>query len=65
MLAYTGPAWKQRVNRMSDNQIFAVYHRLSTTGKLDEAAQERKHRAASPYPQVQQLSFFDKEYAPG
>ena len=59
-LAYSGPAWAARVNRMSDNQVLAVYRRLSTTGKLEEAAKERKRKASSP--SYHQISIFDKEY---
>lgn len=59
-LAYTGVAWTARVDRMSDNQVIAVYHRLSTTGKLEEAAAERKRNRT---PAFRQTSFFDKEYA--
>lgn len=63
-LAYSGPAWAARVGRMSDSQVCAVYHRLSTTGKLEEAAKERRQKASpSLYsPKQQQISFFDKEY---
>lgn len=57
-LAYSGAAWQARVNRMSDSQVCAVYHRLSTTGKLEEAAKERYFR-----PKQQQMSMFDKEYS--
>ncbi len=60
-LAYSGPAWAARVNRMSDNQVLAVYHRLNTTGKLEEAAKERRKKASSP--SVHQMSFFDKGYS--
>lgn len=60
-LAYSGPAWAARVSRMSDNQVCAVYHRLSVTGKLEEAAEERKRKASSP--RFKQISIFDKEYA--
>lgn len=56
-LAYSGPAWTARVNRMTEDQVCAVYHRLSTTGKLDEAAKERAKQK-----RTKQLSFFDKEY---
>lgn len=59
-LAYSGPAWAARVNRMSDNQVIAVYHRLSTTGKLEEAAKERRKKVSSPF--VHQMSFFEKGY---
>lgn len=59
-LAYSGQAWQARVNRMSENQVCAVYHRLSTTGKLEEAARERRKNASPSY--YKQLSFFDKEY---
>lgn len=45
-LAYSGQAWQARVNRMSENQVCAVYHRLSTTGKLEEAAKERRQKAS-------------------
>lgn len=61
-LAYPGGAWAARVNRMSDNQVIAVYHRLSTTGKLEEAAKERKNKKPAPL-YFQQMSMFDKEYA--
>ena len=59
-LAYSGPAWQARVNRMSENQVCAVYHRLSTTGKLEEAARERRKKVSPSY--CKQISFFDKEY---
>lgn len=59
-LAYNGPAWTARVNRMSDEQVYAVYHRLSITGKLEEAAAERKKNRT---PKFQQMTMFDKEYA--
>lgn len=42
-LAYAGDKWKTRVSRMSENQVIAVYHRLSQTGKLEEALKERKN----------------------
>lgn len=57
-LAYSGPAWQARVKRMSESQVCAVYHRLSTTGKLEEAAKERHRKATSP--RCKQLSFFDE-----
>lgn len=60
-LAYSGPAWQARVKRMSEDQVCAVYHRLSTTGKLEEAARERRRKASSHI--CKQLSFFDKEYS--
>lgn len=59
-LAYPGDRWKQRVSRMDQSQVCAVHHRLSTTGKLEEAARERHKKASPPY--CKQLSFFDKEY---
>ena len=59
-LAYPGVAWTARVDRMSDEQVIAVYHRLSVTGKLEEAYEERKRNKT---PQMRQISFFDKEYA--
>ena len=59
-LAYPGQAWAARVGRMSESQVYAVYHRLSTTGKLEEAAKERRRKASAPV--LQQISFFDKEY---
>lgn len=58
-LAYPGTAWTARVSRMSDEQVVAVYHRLSTTGKLEEAYEERKRNRT---PEYRQLSMFDKEY---
>lgn len=36
-LVYSGDKWKSRVARMSENQVMAVYYRLSQTGKLEEA----------------------------
>lgn len=51
---YDGIAWKNRVNRMSDNQVCAVYHRMSTTGKLEEASKNKRG--------YKQLSFFDEGY---
>lgn len=60
-LAYPGEAWTARVNRMGDNQVIAVYHRLSTTGKLEEAMNERKKKKSSP--EYVQLSMFDKGFA--
>ena len=47
-LAYTGEKWKARVSRMGDSQVFAVYTRLSQTGKLEEAAKERETRKHRP-----------------
>ena len=32
--AYPGVAWKNKVSRMSDNQVLAVYTRLLHSGKL-------------------------------
>lgn len=60
-LAYPGTAWTARVSRMSDEQVVAVYHRLSTTGKLDEAYEQRRKNRT---PEYQQVSIFDKEYTP-
>lgn len=57
-LAYPGVAWTARVKRMSDNQVVAVYHRLSATGKLEEAMKERKRNHSPQY--YQQLSIFDQ-----
>ena len=59
-LAYPGMAWAARVSRMSDEQVIAVYHRLSTTGKLEEAYEERRRNRS---PEFRQLSIFDKEYS--
>ena len=61
-LAYSGQAWAARVSRMSESQVCAVYHRLSTTGKLEEAEKERRQKASSPYIYGKQMSLFDKEY---
>lgn len=36
-LVYAGDKWRSRVARMSENQVMAVYYRLSQTGKLEEA----------------------------
>lgn len=54
MLAYPGEQWKNRVNRMGDGQVIAVYHRLSQTGKLDEARIERMKKEE---PKAEQLMF--------
>lgn len=59
-LAYPGGAWAARVSRMSDEQVIAVYHRLSTTGKLEEAYEERRRNKT---PEFRQISMFDKEYS--
>ena len=56
-LAYPGVAWTARVDRMSDQQVIAVYHRLSSTGKLEEALQERKKNRAPAF--YKQVSMFD------
>lgn len=55
-MAYPGDGWKLKVARMIDNQVIAVYHRLATTGKLDEAAKERKRKSI---PEYKQLSIYD------
>lgn len=33
--AYPGNAWQQKVQKMSDNQIVAVYFRLKAQGKVN------------------------------
>lgn len=32
--AYSGDAWKKKVDRMSDNQVIAVLRRLQSQNKL-------------------------------
>ena len=59
-LAYPGVAWTARVDRMSDEQVCAVYHRLATTGKLEEAYEERRRNKT---PKMRQLSMFDQGYS--
>lgn len=58
-LAYSGLSWKTKVDRMSDDQVCAVYHRFSCTGKLDEISRKKKSEG-----HVKQLSIFDKGFAP-
>jgi len=53
MNAYPGDKWKYRVNRMGEDQIIAVYHRLSQTGKLEEV---REQKAYKP-PRQEQIMF--------
>jgi hypothetical protein len=31
--AYKGPSWAQKVSKMSDNQVIAIYYRLSREGR--------------------------------
>lgn len=59
-LVYPGTAWAAKVSRMSDNQVYAVYQRMSVCGKLDEAKKERRRKASAPV--SKQLSIFDKEF---
>ncbi len=35
--AYPGPNWKKKVDRMSDNQVIAVYSRLVKEKKIKGA----------------------------
>jgi len=32
--AYSGDKWKQKVRRMPDDQIIAIYYRLLKSGKI-------------------------------
>lgn len=32
--AYSGPKWRQKVNKMSDGQVVAIHMRLKLQGKL-------------------------------
>ena len=33
---YPGKAWEERVRKMSDNQILAIYNRFLYTGKFNK-----------------------------
>lgn len=33
---YKGPAWKEKVRHMADNQVIAVYYSFCKTGKFDK-----------------------------
>lgn len=49
--AYPSPRWEDRVYRMSDRQVYAVYHSLREQGKLNpKKARGNKN---------QQLTIFD------
>lgn len=33
---YTGPSWKDRVKRMSDSQVFAIWNKFYEQGKFNK-----------------------------
>ena len=41
---YKGPGWKEKVKRMSDRQIIAIYYSFCETGKFDKKIHNEKPR---------------------
>lgn len=41
---YSSQSWKQRVDRMSENQVIAVYHSFLEQGKFEKARRERTRK---------------------
>lgn len=45
LAAYHGPRWEEKVRRMSDTQVIAVYYSFKENGKLEKREIPRKARA--------------------
>ena len=58
---YDNPTWHNKVKRMSDNQVIAVYHKFKRDGYLDEKIPKTKTRE----PKTRQYSIFDYMAADG
>lgn len=56
--AYEGQDWKNKCAHMDPRQVCAIYARLSTSGRLEQAERERRERRMAP----KQLSMFDLDY---
>lgn len=56
--AYDGTEWKTKCENMESRQVYAIYARLSQSGKLEQAEYERRKNKNAP----KQISMFDKEY---
>lgn len=46
LAAYHGPRWEEKVRRMSDTQVIAVYYSFKENGKLEKREMPRKGCAA-------------------
>lgn len=58
---YPNDAWRRKVNRMSDNQIIAVYYNFLETGKFDKKRAKAPKKNTNTFGKVtdgEQLSFF-------
>ena len=59
---YPGPTWERKVNRMSDNQILAVYYNFLESGKFENPQKQKVYvKELQPEPEFvpQQLTFND------
>ena len=45
---YSGPAWKQKVKRMSDGQIFAIYMREKHKQEAEEVVKKVAKKVNKP-----------------
>lgn len=50
------PSWIDKVNRMADSQVCAIYYNLSRTGKLNPKPQRINKKE-----QYRQMTLFDEE----
>lgn len=57
---YDGQAWKNRVSRMSDSQVMAIWYRFESEGKFSKSKPaEQIHTVVAEEPSCVQLTFED------
>lgn len=49
---YDSPTWRYKVSRMSDSQVFAVYHKFMEKGYFNKPKKEKKE-------EYRQMTIFD------
>lgn len=59
--AYPGPAWKDRVSRMPDDQVIAVYYNFLRSGKFNPKPYADT-KTKLPKTEYRQMTLFDNEF---
>ena len=57
--AYPYPQWKEKVRRMPDDQIIAIYYKLLRQGAFDKPKEKHNVDKESYAYKAKQLSIFD------